>query len=134
MAELTQARLREVLQYNPRTGVFRWRRDAGTFNPMKGKIAGGRKPPGRLTIRIDFKNYYAHRLAWLYVHGVWPPSKIDHKNDDGLDNRRTGPLLPQTGRRLPGWRPFFLPARLPGGLARLIGPRQAGGLRGVFRR
>jgi len=38
-------------------------------------------------ITIDRRTYRAHRLAWLYVYGVWPASEIDHINQDGGDNR-----------------------------------------------
>jgi len=38
-------------------------------------------------IGIDGHTYYAHRLAWLYVHGRWPKDKIDHHNTDKLTNR-----------------------------------------------
>ena len=31
--------------------------------------------------------YSSHRLAWLYVHGVWPKNFIDHINGDKSDNR-----------------------------------------------
>lgn len=30
---------------------------------------------------------YAHRLAWFYVHGVWPTNEIDHINRNKSDNR-----------------------------------------------
>lgn len=31
--------------------------------------------------------YYAHRLAWFYVHGGWPTYYIDHINRRKSDNR-----------------------------------------------
>jgi len=33
------------------------------------------------------KRYYAHRLAWLYVYGVWPDGDTDHINRNKHDNR-----------------------------------------------
>ena len=44
------------------------------------------KSTGYRKIMIDGKNYYAHRLAWFYAHGVWP-DRIDHINGNKLDNR-----------------------------------------------
>jgi hypothetical protein len=38
-------------------------------------------------IGVGGRVYHAHRLAWLYVHGVWPAGDIDHINGDPLDNR-----------------------------------------------
>lgn len=87
--ELTAARLRELLDYNPETGVFRWRRTSG--KAIEGQRAGwiAKKPDGyRLVfIGIEHKNYRAHRLAWLYVHWQWPADLIDHLNGDATDNR-----------------------------------------------
>jgi hypothetical protein len=36
---------------------------------------------------VDWRKHLAHRLAWLYVHGVWPTHQIDHINGDHSDNR-----------------------------------------------
>jgi hypothetical protein len=44
-------------------------------------------PNGYIRIGINNKLYVAHRLAWLYVHGEFPESEIDHINGDRADNR-----------------------------------------------
>lgn len=80
---LTQARLKEVLAYNPDTGVFSWL--IGQGKARVGKQAGCVQR--YRTINIDGKPYKAHRLAWLYVHGVWPEHQIDHINGEKDDNR-----------------------------------------------
>lgn len=85
---LTQARLKEVLKYNRKTGVFTWR---VTLSPraMKGAEAGCiRVSDGYqyLVVRVDSVLYRANRLAWLYVRGEWPEHQVDHKNRSTLDN------------------------------------------------
>jgi len=42
---------------------------------------------GYLEIRIGGRNYKVHRLAFLYMTGIWPPHEIDHINNDRADNR-----------------------------------------------
>lgn len=84
---LTVARLREVLDYDPDTGVFRWRVSLNARGPV-GAVAGSLRGdrPYRV-IRIDGGRHYAHRLAWLYVTGAWPKTELDHVNCDCSDNR-----------------------------------------------
>lgn len=38
-------------------------------------------------VRILGKNYFEHRLAWLYCNAVWPSEQIDHINGLRDDNR-----------------------------------------------
>lgn len=84
--DLTLARLREVLDYNPDTGVFIWRKPAS--RRMKpGDVAGTPHNKGYIMLNVDGRRYYAHRLAWFYVHGVWPAADIDHKHGQKSDNR-----------------------------------------------
>ena len=82
--ELTAERLRELLDYNPETGHFLWRK------PPRHKIING--PAGShwgryVNIGISQQIYGAHQLAWLYVYGEWPANDIDHIDGDGQNNR-----------------------------------------------
>lgn len=36
---------------------------------------------------VDGQNYYAHRLAWLYMTGRWPKEEIDHIDNDRTNDR-----------------------------------------------
>lgn len=87
--KLTQSRLQELLYYNPHSGDFVWRVSAGSV--CAGTVAVGKNADGYTVIQVDGCKYGAHRLAWLYVHGVWP-TEIDHINcvreDNSLDNLR----------------------------------------------
>jgi hypothetical protein len=87
---ITQARLKELLHYDPDTGVFT-RLIATNRNVRIGDVAGslnthhsGKK---YWIIGILRKKFAAHRLAWLYVHGEMPANQIDHKDGDGSNNR-----------------------------------------------
>jgi len=81
---VTKKELKKLLKYNPKTGVFIWRI---TKSPTAsaGDIAGCQHS-NYIDIRINSVGYKAHRLAWLYVYGVWP-NVIDHINQDSLDNK-----------------------------------------------
>lgn len=86
---LTQQSLKEVLHYDPRTGAFVWVSASGRGQPRKrvGQRAEKAKGDGYLRISIDGVRYLAHRLAWLYMTGVWPQAMVDHKNGVKTDNR-----------------------------------------------
>lgn len=82
---LTAERLREVLDYDPATGLFT-RKVRTARNVQVGDVAGSLNGKGYICIRVDGRSHKAHRLAWLYVHGVWPQSGIDHINGIKDDN------------------------------------------------
>lgn len=86
MSKLTSGRLREVLSYDADLGFFTWRVKSSRRVKI-GDIAGCHGSSGYYQIRIDRRTYLAHRLAWLYVHGCWPSSQIDHINGNKADNR-----------------------------------------------
>jgi hypothetical protein len=83
---LTQSRLQEVLDYNPETGEFR-RKVATSSRAKVGAVAGGLNIRGYWQISVDNEQYYAHRLAWLYMTGEWPDKGVDHRNGVITDNR-----------------------------------------------
>jgi len=80
-----RAKVMECLDYNPETGVFRWKIAPKCHPRMKGQVAGYIRS-GYRAISIEGKQYTAHRLAWLIVYGVIP-ELIDHVNRDPDDNR-----------------------------------------------
>lgn len=82
---LTVERLRQVLNYDPETGKFIWKVSLAPRGPIGAKA--GCSDGARIVVRIDGKLYLAHRLAWLYVTGLWPDGEIDHINMDQSDNR-----------------------------------------------
>jgi len=84
---ITQEELKRLLHYDPDTGVFVWlcnKRKSNEFGNA-GTIAN-RRGKKYIQISINFKKYYAHRLAWLYMHGSLPKNQIDHINGNGIDN------------------------------------------------
>jgi len=91
---LTAERLRELLHYDPATGVFTRRIATGYRGCHKaGSVCGSLdKSEGYIRIGVDGRDYWAHRLAWFYVHGVWPPHDVDHRDrirhHNWIDNLR----------------------------------------------
>jgi hypothetical protein len=86
---LTHARLRELMIYEPDTGLLRWRITRTTLFPA-GSVAGYKHNRERyIRVKVDQRHHYAHRLAWLWWYGEFPPSgtEVDHINGDRCDNR-----------------------------------------------
>jgi hypothetical protein len=83
-ADLSATRLRELLHYDPDTGVFQWRVQRPKAVP--GKTVGSIQAIGYLVIRVDARLHYGHRLAWLYMTGAWPSRKIDHRDGQKHNN------------------------------------------------
>lgn len=85
MAETLTVELHNRLSYDSETGLFTWLVSSGRVRA--GAIAGALKPHGYVVIQVAGIDYYAHRLAWFFVHGVSPQGEIDHKNGCRDDNR-----------------------------------------------
>jgi hypothetical protein len=104
---LTAEEARELLQYNPATGLFRWRvprghRKPGWFRGIRHNLGylcvsdtlqvmdleiGIRHNLGYLCVSVNGRKHLAHRVAWLMTHGEWPEHQIDHINHCKTDNR-----------------------------------------------
>jgi hypothetical protein len=84
---ITQERLKQLFMYDENTGNF-IRLVNRRGNGRSGRVAGHcNKALGYILIGVDYGMYRAHRLAWLYVYGVWPQHDIDHINGVKTDNR-----------------------------------------------
>lgn len=109
MSELTWNELKARLSYDPETGEFTKlaRTDALGKRYKEQRLAGCvRKEDGRITIRLNGKQYYRSRLAWLYVYGEWPAREVDHIDrnpaNDRLDNLRLATRSENCTNRI-GW-------------------------------
>lgn len=79
-------RLREVIRYDPATGVFTRIKRTGPRTKV-GEEAGYLSVGGYRRIKWNAKPEMEHRLAWLYMIGEWPKDFIDHINLNRADNR-----------------------------------------------
>lgn len=86
MAELTQADVRRLFDYDPATGILT-NKVYKCSRALAGKEAGHQEPRGYRNVMHKKKMYKAHRLIWLYVHGKFPEGEIDHINGIRNDNR-----------------------------------------------
>ena len=82
---ITQEILKEQLSYDAITGLFTFKKKKGGMLP--GSVAGYVQRDGYVAISINGVQYKAHRLAWLYLYGNFPPHHIDHINMKKDDNR-----------------------------------------------
>jgi hypothetical protein len=87
---LTADQLRAVLDYDPATGVFTWRWRADVPLHVNKRLsatpAGHKMPRGHIQLKINWRSYRAHRLAWLWITGEWPAAEIDHIDGNPSNN------------------------------------------------
>jgi len=95
---LTQAILKDVIHYDPQTGIFTWKkRDRSYFKSersykslntrMAGKQAKFKSYGGYIAGCLFGRYYLFHVLAFLYMNGEFAKNDVDHINGDGTDNR-----------------------------------------------
>jgi hypothetical protein len=83
---LTIERLRSVIDYDPRTGVLRWK-VRQSIRVQAGDVIESAAANGHLRVSIDYRRYLAHRVAWFHHFGEWPKGRLDHRNGNAADNR-----------------------------------------------
>lgn len=86
MNKVSVARLRELLEYDPLTGVFS-RIVSVNSSDTAGQILGGLDKNGYAKFSIDYVGVFAHRAAVAMTTGVWPDCDVDHINGVVNDNR-----------------------------------------------
>lgn len=84
----TQAHLQQFFDYNEETGIFVWKKVHFSNKKLLGKEAGTTTRFGYVLIGVPgFRQIQAHRLAWIYVHGLTiGGAEIDHKDGDPSNN------------------------------------------------
>ena len=91
--DLTAEYVRECLDYEPDTGLLKWKkrpvehfknkRSCNIWNTRyAGKNAGYFVNIGYFNIRVNGKTYRAHRIIWLITYGQWPKNHIARPNRD----------------------------------------------------
>lgn len=90
----TPEELRQLLDYDPATGVLTWKarsgddRETRRFNTnFAGRPANCKFTSGYMRVCIRREGFLAHRVAWAISHGSWPETPIDHINGVKSDNR-----------------------------------------------
>lgn len=81
---MTQDELKSILDYDPDTGIFTRLKSGGGVRA--GSIAGCRNVYGYTLISVGNKRMLAHRLAFLWMTGAFPPADVDHIDGDRENN------------------------------------------------
>lgn len=84
--DLAPEYVREILDYDPITGLLRWKKSLARRIKV-GDVAGSSQLKGRIKLGIANKDYMAHRLIWVWMTGKWPASEVDHIDMDCANNR-----------------------------------------------
>lgn len=82
---LSQAKLKELLHYDPETGEFTHRTSHAQV--IAGQRAGFMHKRGYWQVCADGITVKAHQAAWFYMTGEWPSDQVDHKDQNKANNR-----------------------------------------------
>ena len=99
--------LRQLISYDPLTGLLTWKRRARRlFKTERAWAVWNARYAGKAAFTcidkngyckgsIFDRNYYAHQIAWALKTGKWPKRQIDHENHKRSHNS-FGNLNPAT--------------------------------------
>ena len=101
--EITPEIVRELLDYDPETGIFTWKpRERHWFKSHRGYKAWHGRYAGKRAGSLFTEHRYKyqtrrlkiagvpmleHRAVWMWMTGEPAPEEIDHRNRDATDNR-----------------------------------------------
>jgi len=85
-ARPTIEELREYLDYEPETGVLRWRKALGSRAKV-GAIITAVNSRGYVTMKFKNSTLQAHRVAFALHKGHWPNPCCDHIDGNRTNNR-----------------------------------------------
>ena len=81
----TRERLKELFNYNPDSGVIT-RLKSVSNNAKKGSVVNTKNARGYILVRVDYEQYLAHRLVFIYMGYDIEEKCIDHINHNKEDN------------------------------------------------
>jgi len=84
---LTAKEVRNRLDYDSETGIFKWKIDVAKNIKAGTVIDPLRNHGNRVQITINKHQHYLNRIAWLHFYGSWPTNLVDHINGCVTDNR-----------------------------------------------
>lgn len=81
----SQARLRELMDYDPATGVLSWKQHPNRTD-LNGRVCGAARKGGYLACSVDGYKFAVHRLIYKWMTGE-EAVIMDHINGKPADNR-----------------------------------------------
>lgn len=82
----TVARLHELLDYDPVTGIMIWKVRTSNRISVGDQAGCVDKRNGKWSISIDGSEFMLHRVAWKWFYGEEPPELIDHRDNNPSHN------------------------------------------------
>lgn len=86
VAAITQAQVQQAFDYDPETGVLKWKNSL-SVRAANGSVAGRPDKDGYLVVGLFTITLKVHRVIFLYMTGAFPKYEVDHINNDPADNR-----------------------------------------------